>query len=73
MTGLLIAIIAAPVVVGCMIGFAVWDSRRIMKPLLKRPDERSVRAEKLERVLKEYAREDPRLAEILKRVGMVRL
>ena len=71
MISLFIGIIAtfAGIVVGT-IGFAVWDRRSALRPALERSDALSVREERIERVLREYAREDPRLAQILESAGV---
>ena len=57
-------------IVASTIGFAIWDRRTTLKPALERSDALSVREEKVERVLTEYARIEPRLAKILQSVGM---
>ena len=65
MISLFIGIIAAFAgIVGCTIAFAIWDRRTALKPVLERE-------EKTERVLREYARGEPRLLEILERMGML--
>ena len=71
MVSLFIGIIAtfAGIVVAT-IGFAVWDRRTALRPALERSDAVSVRQEQLERVLREYAQEEPRLARIMESVGV---
>ena len=71
MVSLFIGIIAtfAGIVVAT-IGFAVWDRRTALRPALDRSDAISVREERIERVLREYAREEPRLAQILESAGV---
>ena len=65
MIGLFIGIIAAFAgIVGCTIAFAIWDRRTALKPV-------SEETGKVVRVLREYAQEEPRLAGILERMGML--
>ena len=65
MITLFLGIIAAFVaIVAVTIGFAIWDRRTALRPALDR-------TERVEGVLKTYAREEPRLAEILKSVGLL--
>lgn len=51
---------------GILIGFVIWDRRTALAPAVKKARELEEREETLERVLKEYAKIDPRMAEILK-------
>ena len=65
MISLFIGIIAAFAgIVGCTIAFAIWDRRTALKPV-------SAETGKVVRVLREYARGEPRLAGILERMGML--
>ena len=65
MISLFIGIIAAFAgIVGCTIAFAIWDRRTALKPV-------SEETGKVVRVLREYAQEEPRLAGILERMGML--
>ena len=71
MISLFIGMIAAFAgIVVATIGFAVWDRRTALRPALERSDAVSIREEQLERVLREYAREEPRLAQIMESVGI---
>ncbi len=58
MTGIFVTMVAA------VIGFALWDRRTIVSRA------RDEALEKVLIVLRDYAREEPRLAEILKRYGL---
>jgi len=49
-----------------LIGFVLWDRRTALAPAIRKNRELEEREELLERALKEYAKEEPRLAEILK-------
>ena len=51
-------------VVAVTIGFAIWDRRTALKPALNR-------VEKLESVLRKYAEKEPRLAEVLRSLGLL--
>ncbi|MDI1473032.1 hypothetical protein QI155_10860 [Thermodesulfovibrio sp. 1176] len=53
---------------GILIGFVIWDRRTALTPVIKRQREFE---EKVEKALKELARQDPRVAEILKNVGLL--
>ena len=65
MISLFIGIIAAFAgIVGCTIAFAIRDRRTALKPV-------SAETGRVVRVLREYAREEPRLLEILERMGML--
>ncbi|GAB6183078.1 hypothetical protein [Thermodesulfovibrio hydrogeniphilus] len=65
---LIAAVIAQTVGV---IGFVLWDRRTALAPSLRKNKELEEREEKLERVLKEYAKQEPKLAEILKNLGLM--
>jgi hypothetical protein len=51
---------------GILIGFVIWDRRTALAPAIRKNKELEEREEIIEKVLKEYAKEEPRLAEILK-------
>lgn len=55
---------------GLLIGFVIWDRRTALAPAVKKNKELEEKEERLEKALREYAREEPRLAEILKEVGI---
>ena len=54
-----------------LIGFVLWDRRTAIAPVIRETKDLIEREQKIERVLKEYAREEPRLKEIMKRGGML--
>jgi DNA repair exonuclease SbcCD ATPase subunit len=54
-----------------LIGFVLWDRRTALSPAIRKNKELEEREERIERVLKEYAIKEPKLAEILKQVGML--
>ncbi len=49
-----------------IVGFVLWDRRSALAPAIRKNKELEEREETLEKVLKEYAKQEPRLAEILK-------
>jgi hypothetical protein len=56
---------------GILIGFVIWDRRTALTPVTRRTRELEEREELLEKALKEYAKENPRLAEILKSLKLM--
>ncbi len=62
------------VVIGGMIalvGFVIWDRRTALQPAVRKNKELEERQERIERALKELAKKDPDLAEILKGTGLL--
>ena len=53
-----------------LVGFVLWDRRSIVKPVAEDQRSLSEREAKLEHILREYAKGEPRLAEILKQYAM---
>jgi hypothetical protein len=51
-------------IVAVTIGFAIWDRRTALRPALER-------SERWERAVREYAKQEPRLAEVLKSLGLM--
>ncbi len=51
---------------GILIGFVIWDRRTALAPAIKKNKELEERGDLLERALKEFAKVEPKLAEILK-------
>lgn len=49
-----------------LIGFVLWDRRTALAPAIKKAKELEEREELLEKALKEYAKIEPRFADILK-------
>jgi predicted NBD/HSP70 family sugar kinase len=54
-----------------LIGFVIWDRRTALAPAIRKNKELEEREEIIEKVLKEYAKEEPRLAEILKSLRLM--
>lgn len=58
-------------VVAVTISFAIWDRRTALAPALRMSRSLEEREERLERILREFAEKEPRLAEILRRLGLL--
>ena len=56
---------------GILIGFVIWDRRTALAPAIRKNKELEEREELIERALKEYARENPKFAAILKGLGII--
>jgi len=56
---------------GLLIGFVLWDRRTALAPAIRKNKELEEREEKLERALKKLAEKDPKVAEILKDLGLL--
>lgn len=54
-----------------LIGFVLWDRRTALQPAIRKNKELEEKEERLERALKEYAMHDPKLAQILRSVGLL--
>lgn len=54
-----------------LIGFVLWDRRTALSPAIRKNKELEEREEKLEKALKEYSIKEPRLAEILRSLGIM--
>ncbi|MBI3599358.1 MAG: hypothetical protein HY097_01795 [Nitrospinae bacterium] len=54
-----------------LMGFVIWDRRTAISPAIRKNKELEEREDKLEKALKEYAFKEPRLAEILRNVGIM--
>ena len=69
---LLIGIVAAfAAIVAVTVGFAVWDRRTAVAPVLRKSEELREKSELIESVLKEYSKSEPKLAEIMKKLGLL--
>lgn len=53
-----------------LVGFVLWDRKTALAPAIKKTIELEEREEKIEKVLKEYALQEPRLASVLKQTGI---
>ncbi len=58
-------------IVAVTIGFAIWDRKTTLSPYLKRSRDIEEREEMIEKILKEYAKTEPKLAEVMKRLGVL--
>ena len=54
-----------------LIGFVLWDRRTALAPAIRKNREIEEKEEKLERALKEYALKEPKLAAVLRGLGML--
>jgi hypothetical protein len=54
-----------------LIGFVIWDRRTAVAPVARKNRELEEREDLLEKVLKEYAKKEPQLAEVLRNVGLI--
>ncbi|MDO9288560.1 MAG: hypothetical protein Q7T83_07195 [Thermodesulfovibrionales bacterium] len=54
-----------------LVGFVLWDRRTALAPAIRKNKELEEREDRLEKALKEYAMEEPRLKEILKHAGLL--
>ena len=56
---------------GVLIGFVIWDRRTALAPAIKKNKELEEREDLLERALKEFAKQEPRLAEVLRTMRLM--
>lgn len=54
-----------------LIGFVIWDRRTALAPAIRKNKELEEREERLEKALREYAKKEPGLAEVLKNLGLM--
>jgi len=54
-----------------LIGFVIWDRRTALSPVMRKTKELEERDELTLRALKEYARKEPKMAEVLKSLGVL--
>ena len=54
-----------------LIGFVLWDRRTALAPAIRKNKELEEREERLEKALREYAKKEPGLAEVLKNLGLM--
>ncbi|MEJ5299693.1 MAG: hypothetical protein WHS38_01755 [Thermodesulforhabdaceae bacterium] len=54
-----------------LIGFVIWDRRTALAPAIRKNKELEEREEKIERALKEIAKKDPTVAEVLRDAGLL--
>ena len=55
---------------GVLIGFVIWDRRTALEPVARKSRELEEKGEKVLKVLKEYSRFEPKLADILKALNL---
>jgi DNA repair exonuclease SbcCD ATPase subunit len=53
-----------------LVGFVIWDRRTALTPAIRKNKELQEKQEQIEKALQEFALEEPKLAEILKRMGL---
>ncbi|MEW6618084.1 MAG: hypothetical protein AB1422_01820 [bacterium] len=53
------------------IWFVLWDRRTALAPAVKKAKELEEREERIEKALKEYAIQQPKLAAVLREVGIL--
>lgn len=56
---------------GILIGFVIWDRRTALSPAIKKYKELEEKEELIEKALKEYAKTEPKLAEILRSMRLM--
>jgi len=56
---------------GMLIGFVIWDRRTALSPVVRKAKELEEKEEFLEKVLREYAKVEPKLAKILKSLSLM--
>ena len=54
-----------------LIGFVIWDRRTALSPVIRKARELEERNDLAVRVLKEYARKEPKMAEVLRSLGLL--
>jgi DNA repair exonuclease SbcCD ATPase subunit len=58
-------------IVAITIGFAIWDRRTALAPAIKTARELEEREKKIEEVLREFAKQEPRLANVMRNLGFL--
>ena len=56
---------------GIMIGFVLWDRRTALAPAVKKTKELEEENERIVKALRELAKKDPKVEEVLKQVGLL--
>ena len=54
-----------------LIGFVIWDRRTAVAPVARKNRELEEREELVEKALREYAKKEPRFAEVLRNAGLL--
>lgn len=56
---------------GILIGFVIWDRRTAVEPVQKKVRELERKEETMERILKDFAKKNEELREIMRREGLL--
>jgi hypothetical protein len=64
-------IAAFAAIVAVTIGFAIWDRRTALRPVIGVTDTIRKREDKLEQAIREFAKVEPKMAEILRSLGLL--
>jgi len=56
---------------GILIGLVMWDRRTAISPVVKKTRELEDKSDRVGKVLKELAKEDPKIEQALKRAGLL--
>ena len=56
---------------GMLMGFVIWDRRTALAPAIKKNKELEERGDLLEKALKEFAKQEPRLAKVLRTMRLM--
>lgn len=54
-----------------LVGFVLWDRRTALAPAIRKNKELEEREDRVEKALREYAKKEPGLAEVLKNLGLM--
>jgi hypothetical protein len=58
-------------IVAITIGFAIWDRKTALAPAIKTTRQLEERERKIEEVLREFAKQEPRLANVMRNLGFL--
>jgi hypothetical protein len=56
---------------GMLIGFVIWDRRTALEPVIRKSRELEEKEERLAKILKEYSKVEPKLAEVLRSFNLL--
>uniref|UniRef100_A0A7C4XF48 Uncharacterized protein n=1 Tax=candidate division WOR-3 bacterium TaxID=2052148 RepID=A0A7C4XF48_UNCW3 len=72
LTNLMIGIVAAFAgIVAVTIGFAIWDRRTALTPVIRMTQNLEEKQSLIEKALRELALKEPKVAEVLKHIGLL--
>ena len=60
-------------IIGTVIGFAIWDRRTALRPFLEKAESFRAKQEKLEQAVREFAKVEPKMAEVLRSISLLSL